>query len=221
MLDGGASPSVPLLSGMVTQQSEADTRAKLIDPALHARGWTEDLIRREETAGPIVLAEGGARKLPKGRIDYTLRVRVTAHAQPVALALIEAKAQHLPATHGLEQAKLYSVSKRLNVQFVFSTNGHQYVEYDRTTGKTDGPFSLTDFPAPAALRARYERAMGFRSTPKPRSLFFSAIRAGKRSGATTRTPRSARPSRNWHGESGGPCSPSPPDRERPSSPCSS
>lgn len=31
--------------------SEADTRAKLIDPALHNRGWTEDLIRREETAG--------------------------------------------------------------------------------------------------------------------------------------------------------------------------
>jgi len=30
---------------------EADTRAKLIDPALHERGWTEDLIRREETAG--------------------------------------------------------------------------------------------------------------------------------------------------------------------------
>ena len=28
--------------------SEADTRAKLIDPALHVRGWTEDLIRREE-----------------------------------------------------------------------------------------------------------------------------------------------------------------------------
>ena len=33
--------------------SEADTRAKLIDPAIHARGWTEDLIRREETAGAI------------------------------------------------------------------------------------------------------------------------------------------------------------------------
>ena len=33
--------------------SEADTRAKLIDPALHARGWTEDLIRREETAGAV------------------------------------------------------------------------------------------------------------------------------------------------------------------------
>ena len=31
--------------------SESDTRAKLIDPAIHACGWTEDLIRREETAG--------------------------------------------------------------------------------------------------------------------------------------------------------------------------
>jgi type I site-specific restriction endonuclease len=30
--------------------SEADTRAKLIDPALYRRGWTEDLIRREQYA---------------------------------------------------------------------------------------------------------------------------------------------------------------------------
>jgi type I restriction enzyme, R subunit len=29
---------------------EADTRAKLIDPTLPARGWTEDLIRREENS---------------------------------------------------------------------------------------------------------------------------------------------------------------------------
>jgi len=30
--------------------SEADTRAKLIDPAIHKNGWSEDLIRRVETA---------------------------------------------------------------------------------------------------------------------------------------------------------------------------
>src|SRR3990172_3877508 len=105
--------------------SEADTRAKLIDPALRTRGWTEDLIRREETAGPIVLSAGGPRKLPKGRMDYTLRVRVAPSSQPVALALIEAKAEHLPPAHGLEQGKLYASSKRLNVLFVFSSNGHQ------------------------------------------------------------------------------------------------
>lgn len=141
--------------------SEADTRAKLIDPALRARGWTEDLIRREETAGPIVLSAGGPRKLPRGRMDYTLRVRVASNSQPVALALIEAKAEHLPPGHGLEQGKLYASSKRLNVLFVFSSNGHQYIEYDRTTGRTDGPFLLGDFPTPDQLRARYERAMGF------------------------------------------------------------
>ena len=36
--------------------NEADTRAKLITPALHSRGWTEDLIRREERAPPIDIA---------------------------------------------------------------------------------------------------------------------------------------------------------------------
>ena len=50
--------------------SESDTRAKLIDPALHACGWTEDLIRREETAGAIVIEDGKPRKKAKGRVDY-------------------------------------------------------------------------------------------------------------------------------------------------------
>ena len=42
--------------------TESDTRAKLIDPALHVRGWTEDLIRREETAGTVEIIEGRARR---------------------------------------------------------------------------------------------------------------------------------------------------------------
>ena len=37
--------------------NEADTRAKLIDPALHSSGWTEDSIRREVTAGAIEIEE--------------------------------------------------------------------------------------------------------------------------------------------------------------------
>ncbi|HEY7832919.1 MAG TPA: hypothetical protein VIG30_05050, partial [Ktedonobacterales bacterium] len=72
--------------------SESDTRAKLIDPAIHARGWTEDLIRREETAGAIAIVAGQPRKQARGRTDYTLRVRVNGESQPVAVALIEAKA---------------------------------------------------------------------------------------------------------------------------------
>lgn len=38
--------------------SEADTKAKLIDPALHKRGWTEDLIHCEETACEIDIIDG-------------------------------------------------------------------------------------------------------------------------------------------------------------------
>jgi type I restriction enzyme R subunit len=40
------------------QLSEADTKAKLVDPVLHSRGWTEDLIRREETAPAIDIVNG-------------------------------------------------------------------------------------------------------------------------------------------------------------------
>ena len=46
--------------------SESDTRAKLIDPALHQRGWTEDLIRREETAGTVYVVGGKPRRQAKG-----------------------------------------------------------------------------------------------------------------------------------------------------------
>lgn len=141
--------------------NESDTRAKLIDPAIHTRGWTEDLIRREETAGAIKIIDGKPRKQAKGRVDYTLRVKLNPDTQPVAVALIEAKAEHLPPAHGLEQAKAYAACKRLNVPFVFSSNGRLFVEFDRFTGLTDSPRPLSEFPTPADLRIRYEQGMGF------------------------------------------------------------
>jgi type I restriction enzyme R subunit len=141
--------------------SESDTRAKLIDPALHARGWTEDLIRREETAGAIEIIDGRPRRQAKGRVDYTLRIKVNPDTQPVAVALIEAKAEHLPPGHGLEQGKGYTAGKRLNVPFVFSSNGHLFVEYDKFTGLTSDPRPLTVFPSVEDLRTRYEQGMGF------------------------------------------------------------
>ncbi len=140
---------------------EADTRAKLIDPALHARGWVEDLIKREETAGAIEVHDGRPRRQSKGRTDYTLRIRVNPNTQPVAVALIEAKAEDLPAGHGLEQAKAYGACRRLNVPFVFSSNGRMYVEFDRFTGKTTAALPMDLFPSPEELRRRYEAGMGF------------------------------------------------------------
>jgi type I restriction enzyme, R subunit len=141
--------------------NESDTRAKLIDPALHARGWTEDLIKREETAGAIEIVDERARRRGKGRADYTLRVKVGNSQQPVAVALIEAKAEYHSPAHGLEQAKLYADARRLNVPFVFATNGHQFVEYDARTKLTSDKRTLSVFPTPAELRARYEQHVQF------------------------------------------------------------
>ena len=142
--------------------NEADTRAKLIDPALYQRGWSEDKIKREETPGAVDVVDGKPRKRAHGRIDYTLRVRVNSDTQPVALALIEAKSEQYSPGHGLQQGKEYAAAtKRLNVQFVFSTNGHGVVGYDRVTGETTTPYPISEFPTPDDLRQRYENAQGF------------------------------------------------------------
>lgn len=142
-------------------RNEADTRAQLIDPAIHGCGWTEDLIRREETLGAIHIVGDSARRQGRGRMDYTLRVKVNPQTQPVAVALIEAKAEDLPPTHGLEQGKAYATAQRFHVPFVFSTNGHLFVEYDGFSRLTSAARPLSEFPTPANLRARYEQGMGF------------------------------------------------------------
>ena len=140
--------------------SEADTRAKLIDPKLFKRGWTEEHIKREETAGTIFIVNGKGKRR-RGIIDYTLRLKISNDTQPVAVALIEAKKDTCPPDEGLEQAKLYGAAKRLNVQFVYSTNGHQFVEFNRITQKTSEAKPLDEFPSPEELRARYEAQLGF------------------------------------------------------------
>ena len=145
---------------MPTSLSEADTRAKLIDPALHDAGWNESLIRREETAGAVVRIGGETRRQNR-RSDYILRVWVESTGQPVAVALIEAKSEHLPPDHGLQQAKSYASSARFNVPFVFSSNGHLFLEFDATTGLTTRPRPMSEFPSPEELRRRYEDRKGF------------------------------------------------------------
>ena len=137
--------------------SEADTRAKFIDPAIHQRGWTEDLIRREETDRGIDIVDGKPRRRQKGRTDYLLRIRINISSQPVAIALIEAKRSDEPADKGIEQAKKYA---RLNhVPFVYSSNGHLFVEYDNFTGKISDPLPLNGFPSPEELCSRYEKGI--------------------------------------------------------------
>ena len=119
------------------------------------------MICREQTLGAVEIIAGKARRRAAGRTDYTLRVRLNSETQPVAIALLEAKKDTLPPGHGLDQGKGYLAANRHNVQFVFSSNGYLFVEFDRSTGLTTAPKPLSEFPTPAELRARYEKIVGF------------------------------------------------------------
>lgn len=158
--------------------NEAETRAKLIDPAIKARGWGEEHIRREETAGRIAIIRGKPVRSRLGRTDYTLRIRGASDSQPVAVALIEAKAEDKHPGHGLEQGKVYSRSKLLNVPFVYATNGHLFVEYDRFTGLTSDPRPMAEFPTPGELWQRYEQGMGFQLTDEAARPLLTPYAAG-------------------------------------------
>jgi len=141
-------------------RNEAQTRYELIDPALRLRGWNETNIKVEATSGGITVIDGKARRR-QGRTDYLLRLEISKDTQPVAIALIEAKAEDKSPGFGLGQAKRDGDCDRLNVKLIFSTNGHQYVEYDKFTGITSGPKPLSEFPTTTELRQRYENGMGF------------------------------------------------------------
>lgn len=141
--------------------NESETRARLIDPVLRDKGWF-DHIKMEAPAGSIDIVGGRGRRREKGRIDYLLRIVLPGHSQPLPVGLIEAKKESATAHHGLEQGKGYAerLSKRYHIQFVYSSNGHLFVEYDRHTGLTSDPRPLSEFPTSDDLRIRYEEALG-------------------------------------------------------------
>ena len=135
--------------------NEAQTRFELIDPALARCGWQPGSdIKVEETAAPVDIIYGKGKRRPKGRTDYVLRRPLTTDGEPIALAILEAKREGLPPEHGLQQGKGYRVGKLHNVPFVFSTNGHQFVEYDEQTGATSEPRPMAEFPTPDGLIQR-------------------------------------------------------------------
>ena len=121
--------------------NEAETRAELIDPALHAAGWgvVEASRTRREVIAPGRIMGKGRRKTSLA-CDYVLEYRNT------RLASVEAKAAGKSYTEGVGQAKDYAT--RLLTRFAFATNGRQIYRIDMQTGAE----GLVDaFPSPQAL----------------------------------------------------------------------
>jgi type I restriction enzyme R subunit len=138
-------------------RDEEATRVDLIDPAMHARGWHERLIRREKTPGGTDIINGRPIKR-RGRVDYLLCVPVLDGKPPLPIALIEAKAEDKLPSLGIQQARNYG--RRFNVPFVFSTNGHLFTEFGADTRQIQDGRPLTELPTPEELRDRYERLNG-------------------------------------------------------------
>ena len=97
--------------------NEAETRAELIDPLPVAAGWgvvEGSRIRREFPIAPGRIEGGGCRGKSLSA-DYVLSYRNT------ALAVVEAKADGLPLTEGVGQAKDYAA--KLQLRFTYASNG--------------------------------------------------------------------------------------------------
>lgn len=137
-------------------RNEAQTRFELIDPMLidHC-GWRREDIKLEQTAPKIDIVRGKGYRRPAGRTDYLLFRPLSDDAMAVPLAIIEAKREGLPPEHGLQQGKGYLVGKLHHVPFVFSSNGHQFVEYNEETGIASEARPMSEFPTPTQLVDRY------------------------------------------------------------------
>lgn len=165
---------------MPTSRNEAQTRFELIDPALETRGWNRASdIRIEETLPQVDIIHGKGRRRAKGRSDYVLRRPLSADTEPVPLAIIEAKREGLPPEHGLQQAKGYRVAHLHHVPFLFSSNGHLFVEYDEETGVTSEPQPMSAFPMPDELIQRYAVARALPVTAKEMGLLSTGYKQGR------------------------------------------
>lgn len=122
--------------------SEADTRAELIDPKLRAAGWVRSdqvNIRREYTISPGRILDKNTRA-SKLSADYVLIYKNQ------ILGIVEAKKSALSYSEGVPQAKLYA--QLLRVRFTFATNGHTIYQIDTQTGEEK---EIPSFPSPETL----------------------------------------------------------------------
>lgn len=130
------------MTNMDFRNSEADTRAELIDPKLIEAGWARsDKIRvaREYpiSIGRIIDSKNRGQKLSA---DYALIYK------NVIIGIIEAKKSSLIHSEGVAQAKEYA--KLLKVRYTYSTNGHKIYQIDMETGEEK---LIPNFPTPDEL----------------------------------------------------------------------
>lgn len=132
--------------------NEAETRNRLIRPAIMRAGWSDVQIREEfpYTLGRIHVAGKKWKRGEMKKIDFLLEYR-----PGVPIALVEAKHIGKSLGSGMQQALGYA--EALDVPFVFSSNGEGFIFHDKTgmSHATEQHISLEQFPTPKDLHARF------------------------------------------------------------------
>ncbi|GLI57321.1 DEAD/DEAH box helicase [Propionigenium maris DSM 9537] len=135
--------------------SETDIRSKYIDPSILKRGWSENQIKREHsfTDGRIIVSKKGATRGVKKKVDYMLYYKAN-----MPLAIVEAKSNKHSMGSGMQQGIDYSEglqhAEKLDIPFIYSSNGDGFIEHDRLTGR-EVELGLDEFPSPEELWRRY------------------------------------------------------------------
>ena len=137
--------------------SEEDTKNRYITPSIEKQGWDPDTEIHMEyayKAGRINQMTHQRKKVK--RLDYLLTY--PAHNK---LALIEAKKISLPIGTGMQQGLTYA--RDLQIPFVFTSNGQNFVFYDRIISK-EVEIPLNRFPTKESLLQRYVNEKHLNST---------------------------------------------------------
>jgi len=122
--------------------NEAETRAEYIDPKLKASGWGEiegTKILREFRITEGRIMTGGTRAKPE-IADYILVFKNQ------KLAVVEAKAEDVPATEGVAQAKAYA--EKMKIEHTYATNGKEIYQISMKSGREE---YVDKFPTPEEL----------------------------------------------------------------------
>ena len=125
----------------MSNRTEADTRADLIDPKLREDGWgvIDGSAIKRETICPGRIITGG-RRGTKVYSDYVLTYNNR------KLAVVEAKKESLSYSEGVRQAKDYA--ERLQCRIAYATNGKEIYQIDMLTKEEK---LVDDYLSPDAL----------------------------------------------------------------------
>lgn len=141
--------------------TETDIRTKFITPALLGvdnSKWNVMTQVREEvyfTKGRVIVQGKTTKRGEAKKVDYLLYYKPN-----IPIAVMEAKDNNHTVGAGMQQALEYA--EMLDVPFAYSSNGDAFLEHDRTgTTSVERELSLSNFPTPEELWARYCAAKGY------------------------------------------------------------